>query len=131
MTDKVKYWFELSKYHMKTAEAMMETKRFLYVGFMCHQTIEKILKAYYEKINNDTPPFTHKLITLAKNSNIYTDMDDEFLEFLDLLDILEPLNIEARYPTDKNEIFKSLNEKKSKEVLIKTNRLFEWISQKL
>ncbi|WP_330636719.1 HEPN domain-containing protein [Acutalibacter sp.] len=27
------------------AKAMLETKRFLYVGFMCHQTIEKGLKA--------------------------------------------------------------------------------------
>jgi len=43
MTDKVKYWSDLSEYEYDTALAMMPTGRYLYVGFMCHQTIEKIL----------------------------------------------------------------------------------------
>ena len=37
--DKVKYWAEISDYDLDTAEAMFQTKRWLYVGFMCHQTI--------------------------------------------------------------------------------------------
>ena len=50
MNDNVKYWVEMSDYDFDTANAMLETKRYLYVGFMCHQTIEKILKAYWSKI---------------------------------------------------------------------------------
>jgi hypothetical protein len=38
---KIKYWIDLSDYDLETAEAMFQSKRFLYVGFMCHQTIEK------------------------------------------------------------------------------------------
>ena len=38
------YWIEMSDYDFDTAKAMLETKRYLYVAFMCHQTIEKILK---------------------------------------------------------------------------------------
>ena len=45
MKDKVTYWGEMSDYDFNTAGAMLETKRYLYVGFMCHQTIEKVLKA--------------------------------------------------------------------------------------
>ncbi|KAA6342067.1 hypothetical protein EZS27_010168 [termite gut metagenome] len=30
----------------ETAEVMLQNKRYLYVGFMCHQTIEKVFKAY-------------------------------------------------------------------------------------
>ncbi len=41
MDDKVKYWLELSDYDLGTALAMLNSKRYLYVGFMCHQTIEK------------------------------------------------------------------------------------------
>ena len=41
MVDKVAYWIELSDYDLETAKAMLDTKRFLYVGFMCHQVIEK------------------------------------------------------------------------------------------
>lgn len=45
MKDKVTYWGEMSDYDFDTAGPMLETKRYLYVGFMCHQTIEKVLKA--------------------------------------------------------------------------------------
>ena len=42
--DKAGYWFDGAEYDLQTAHAMLETRRFLYVGFMCHQTIEKSLK---------------------------------------------------------------------------------------
>lgn len=45
METKIKYWIELSDYDLETAEAMLLSKRYLYVGFMCHQTIEKAFKA--------------------------------------------------------------------------------------
>jgi len=48
--DKVKYWVDIANYDFDTAKAMLESKRFLYVGFMCHQTIEKILKAYLSPV---------------------------------------------------------------------------------
>ncbi|HNT28701.1 MAG TPA: HEPN domain-containing protein, partial [bacterium] len=42
--EKTAYWFEIAEYDLETARAMLKTKRYLYVGFMCHQTIEKALK---------------------------------------------------------------------------------------
>lgn len=51
MDKKIKYWIELAEYDIQTAKAMLETKRFLYVGFMCQQTIEKSLKAVIAKNN--------------------------------------------------------------------------------
>ena len=56
MQEKVKYWVDISDYGPETADAMLTTKRFLYVGFMSHQAIEKILKALYAKLNEETPP---------------------------------------------------------------------------
>ena len=47
MVDKIRYWAEFSDYDLDTAQAMLETRRFLYVGFMCHQVIEKALKARF------------------------------------------------------------------------------------
>jgi len=46
---KITYWIDLAEYDIVTATAMMKTKRYLYVGFMAHQAIEKILKAYFVK----------------------------------------------------------------------------------
>ena len=46
----------------------------------------------------------------------------------DFLDVISPLNIEARYPTQKQEIFESLN----KDNIIKeTEELVKWIRKKL
>jgi HEPN domain-containing protein len=50
MDSKIKYWIDLSDYDLDTAEAMLQSKRYLYVGFMCHQSIEKAFKAYYTKL---------------------------------------------------------------------------------
>lgn len=125
---RVCYWTEIAEYDLATAEAMLKTKRFLYVGFMCHQTIEKLLKAYYVSVFDTTPPYIHNLSRLANLSNLYQNMNEEQK---DLLDTLEPLNIEARYPTHKESILKSLNEEKSELLIIKTKELSRWIKSQL
>lgn len=66
MDKRVKYWIELSEYDLETAKAMLRSERYLYVGFMCHQTIEKAFKAYFTKIKSETAPFSHSLSYLAK-----------------------------------------------------------------
>ena len=48
---------------------MLNSKRYLYVGFMCNQVIEKIFKAYFVKVKGEQPPYTHKLIRLAEVKN--------------------------------------------------------------
>ena len=126
--DKVKYWIELSEYDYETAEAMLSSKRYLYVGFMCHQTIEKILKAYFTNQIAEVPPFTHSLSYLAKKCGLIDKLSEDQLNFLD---ILEPLNIEARYPSHKKRLMKSLNEARCLDILKKTKQLQEWIKQKL
>ncbi len=119
---------KLANYDFGTAKAMLKSKRFLYVGFMCNQVIEKMFKAYYVKIKNEQPPYTHKLVRLAEESNLYKIMSDEQKDFLDTI---SPLNIEARYPTQKNELFEALDKTKCKEIINKTKELIIWIKSKL
>jgi len=95
---KVKYWVEIVNYDLETAKAMLKTKRWLYVAFMCHQVVEKILKAYYADQKNALPPFIHNLFKLASVSNLHLLLSKDQLDFLDEL---EPLNIEAKYPSYK------------------------------
>ncbi|NQU80720.1 MAG: HEPN domain-containing protein [Bacteroidetes bacterium] len=128
MNDKVKYWIDLSDYDLDTALAMLQSKRYLYVGFMCHQTIEKILKAYFTNIKNETAPLSHSLSFLAKKGDFYNDFSDKQKDFIDQI---EPLNIEARYPSYKERLLKSLNEQKCREILNETKKLQEWIKAKL
>ena len=128
MNEKAKYWIDLSDYDFETAIAMMQTGRYLYVGFMCHQTIEKILKAYFSKFNSETVPFTHSLSYLAKKSDIYNRLPEEMKNFID---ILEPLNIEARYPSYKERLMKSLTKERCQSILDNTKLLKIWITERL
>ena len=89
-------------------------KRYLYVGFMSHQSIEKILKAYFVKINGESAPFSHSLSYIAKKAKIYEHFTEVQKRFLDML---EPMNIECRYPTHKEQLLKSLTEEKCREIL--------------
>lgn len=128
VTDKIKYWVDLSEYDLTTAKAMLKTRRFLYVGFMCHQSLEKLLKAAFIKSNSSSPPFTHSLIDLAKRASIYDEFTSEQKDFIDYM---QPLNIQARYPTNKEKIFKTLSNKKCEEIIKETKRLSKWIKMKL
>ena len=128
MDNKIKYWIELSQYDLETAEAMLNSKRYLYVGFMCHLTIEKAFKAYYTKFKYETAPYSHSLSYLAKKGEFYGFFSEEQKQFID---ILEPLNIEARYPSHKDRLLKSLTESRCVEILNKTKELQIWIKEKL
>ena len=128
MNDKVTYWIEMSDYDFDTAKAMLETKRYLYVAFMCHQTIEKILKAYWSKVLEEPPLKIHSLSRLAEKSGLDKDMSEEQTDFIDEL---EPLNIEARYPSYKERLMKSLTSDRCKELIEQTDKLRTWIKTTL
>jgi HEPN domain-containing protein len=124
--DKIKYWIDLSDYDLETAEAMLSTERFLYVGFMCHQAIEKIFKAHYCSSSDEPPPYSHNLSYISDKSGIDKILSDDFR---DLITILEPLNIEARYPTYKEMLLKSLTKSRCEEILKKTKELQSWVKK--
>ena len=123
MDDKALYWLELAEYDLDTARAMLETGRYLYVGFMCHQVIEKALKGVVSS-SGKTPPYIHNLSKLAELSGVYERLTDEQR---DLLDALEPLNIQARYPEEKDRIFSTLNADRCRALLVQTEELYRWI----
>ena len=126
--DKITHWIELSDYDLETAVAMLNTKRYLYVGFMCHQVIEKIFKAVYIKHKENTPPYVHKLVFIARQADFYDIFSEEQQTFIDQL---EPLNIKTRYLEYKQELAKRLTEAKCIEILEKTKNLQLWTKEKL
>jgi HEPN domain-containing protein len=96
---------------------------------MCHQTIEKILKAMHvAKFPSDTPPYTHNLLKLAQATGLYELMS---LDQKKIIAILEPLNIEARYPSKKKEILSTLNKERCELLIKQTEGLNQWIKAQL
>lgn len=128
MDRKVQYWHDISVYDLETALSMLETKRYLYVAFMCHQAVEKILKAYWQSQRTGLPPRTHNLSFLASESGIAEQMPDGFLNFIEEL---EPLNIESRYPSYREELLSSLTHDYCAIMIEKTKEVHSWIQTRL
>lgn len=128
MDEKVRYWIDIAEYDLETAKAMLESRRFLYVGFMCHQTIEKALKAYYQLIHEDMPPKKHNLFLLLEEIDLLSKLDEAQLKFLDMLN---PLNIQARYPEYRDKIIKTLSRERAADIIVQTEELLSWIKSEL
>ena len=125
--DKSDHWLLTANYDLETAKIMYKTKRWLYVIFMCHQTIEKSLKAVIAK-GGIFPPKTHnlnKLLELAQLNHILSKEQHDFIEEID------PFNIITRYPEDINELLSTLSKNKCNEILNKTEDFLKWIENKL
>ena len=128
INEKVQNWIDISDYDLETAEAMLETQRLLYVGFMCHQAVEKILKAYYEHKKSEEPPYTHNLVYLSDLNNIFGIMSEDQKN---LLSKLQPLNIRARYPSYKEKLFRELTSEVCKPLIAETKEFVKWVKKKL
>lgn len=126
--DKVKYWTEISDYDLETAEAMYSTGRWLYVGYMCHQTLEKIFKAYWSSKKVEPAPMSHSLFNIAQSCGLNALFSEEQMDFISEM---MPLNVEARYPSYKERISEGLSKDRCREILDKTKELQQWIKDRL
>lgn len=124
--EKKEYWLDIAYYDLVSAKAMLESRRFLYVGFLCHQVAEKCLKAYFWHTRKKEPPYSHNLLLLSEESK-FDELADE--EYFSLFNELMPLNIQARYPEDRELLLKALTVEKCRELYIKTKELYAWIQK--
>ena len=130
MNENIEYWIDLADYDIETAKAMLNTGRYLYVGFMCHQIIEKALKAVVTRdcAEGELPPKIHDLGKLAARSKLFDKMTDEQKIFIEYLN---PLNIEARYPEYKKRLLEMLTREKCEDIFAGTEALLCWIKKQL
>ena len=127
-TDKTTYWIDIADEDLEVAEDLFKTKRWLYVAFMCHQVIEKTLKAYWCGTQTTDPPYTHNHMRLAEGCGLYEQMDDEQRDFLDTI---TNYNIAARYPEDKEALSQTLTDSFCREMIDNTKQLQQWIKDNL
>ena len=130
MIDSVKYWLDLTDYDIKTAKVMLDGGRYLYVGFMCHQVIEKALKAVVARdcAEGEIPPKIHDLSKLAVKAKLFDLMSEKQQDFIE---DLNPLNIEARYPEYKEDIAAGLTKENCRELIKGTEEMLCWIKEQL
>ena len=122
-----KKWLERARYDLVTAEAMLKARRYLYVAYMCQQSIEKILKAIIVESGGKVFP-THNLTRLAEEAKVYVEIGQKKQDFLA---DLTPFAIEARYGDYRKSLSEIVDRKKSVKYLATTKETFKWLKKKL
>ncbi len=123
----VGHWVERSKYDLDTAKVMLDTGRYLYVAYMCQQTIEKMLKAIIAHQGKENFPI-HNLNRLAEIASISNELTSEQFNFLAEL---TPYHIEARYGDYKESLSEIINDKEAEQIYRKTKGIYKWLYQKM
>jgi HEPN domain-containing protein len=127
LPERVRKWLKRVEYDMQTAEAMLQTKRFIYAIFMCQQAIEKCFKAMIASQGREILPL-HNLRRLAEVSAVTGELtDDQLLK----LDFLSQYYINARYKEDIEELSRGITEEFSKNIIDFSKEMIEWIAKRI
>lgn len=121
-------WLDIVTEDLSVAELLFNNGHWLYTGFMCHQVIEKTLKAYWCVCRDDDPPYLHDHKKIAQGCGLYTKMSEEQIDFIE---DIKPMNIEARYQETKDAVARMLDRETTAAILNKTKQMHTWIQEKL
>ena len=126
--DIVQAWLSQVHEDISAAECLLQGGHWLYVAFLCHQAIEKVLKAYYIANNDDDPPYIHSHGRLLEICGLTEEISSENLRFIDFM---VPMYIKARYPVQKLAAARLLNKDTCLHIINKTKELIQWIEERL
>ena len=116
-------WAEQGRYDLDTAQAMMQSGRYVYVLFCCQQAVEKMLKGVIAKLTQEMPPRIHNLMQLAKRAGLEPDAEQSLL-----MRELSEYYIQSRYPEEIDPLSSSLGHEIAHQTLQRTERTVEWLS---
>ena len=125
MRDEIKNLIEQANKDLEVAEKNFNIKEYYITAFLCQQSVEKYLKAFFIIKNGRSPGPTHSLIYLAKETMIPKD-------FYNFLGDLSPEFITTRYPDIAGTApYKLYYLDKVKSYLIKSKELIKWIESQI
>ncbi len=123
LQEHIDYWLKSAAHDLASAETLFQNSRNDWCLFLGHLVIEKIMKAFFVRDNqNHTPPFTHNLSVLASHTNLKLTAEQEAF----LLE-LNQFNIRARYPDYKFEFYKKCTPEFTEHYFTKIKDLYQWL----
>lgn len=122
----ISYWIESSDNDFRTMNHLFEKKDYNWALFVGHLIIEKLLKAYYVKNVDNTPPFIHNLLKLAEKSKIELSEEQK-----DILDTVSTFNLRSRYEDYKLEFYKMCSKRFTTKWIKKITEFRKWIKEQL
>ena len=115
-----------ARYDLRTAQAMVRTKRYRYVIFCSQQAIEKCLKALIAARTGKMPPRIHDLERLADVAGVTLSLEDKRFFLL-----LTQFYIESRYASPASGKTRITRAATAREVLRQTRKAMEWLRSML
>lgn len=113
-----------AQYDLQTAEAMLNSEKFVYVVFMCHLSVEKMLKAIVAEVTKRAPPKTHNLIYLIKLGVVNFPR-----ELFDFVTKINNASIVTRYPEDFSKLLDVYSKSVVQEYLAKTKEVIQCLEK--
>jgi HEPN domain-containing protein len=116
-------WANRARYDLETAQAMLDSERFLYVLFCCQQAVEKMLKGVIAARTGEFPPRLHNLMQLAKHAGLEPDTRQARL-----MRELSEYYVQSRYPEQIEAAFSEVPRETAREALDQTEAMVQWLS---
>ncbi|NLI93522.1 MAG: HEPN domain-containing protein [Peptococcaceae bacterium] len=124
--EKFEYWLDIARYDLETAEAMLTSKRWLYVVFMCQQAIEKLAKGLYIIYIDDEVPRIHNINAIISkySDKLVEKVDEDTKEFFR---VLSSYYLNNRYPEYITHVSTQISESEANRILLKSKEVFAWL----
>ncbi len=125
MREEAKAWWNQGEHDLNAARRLFEAEIFFACAFLCHQAVEKWLKAVYIELRRELPPKTHNLVELGKLLEVPEPVMHE-------LRLLNPEYVASRYPDAANGIpADNYDGPKAERLLAGAERVREWATSVL
>ena len=123
----IEYWLKGANRDWETVNVLFNAGQYHFSLFVCHLSLEKLLKALWVKDNaENTPPFSHNLEYIA-NQTQYNFSNDE----IDFFRVVNAWNIEARYEDFKDNFYKRSTKEYTKTQIEKIENIRECLLKEL
>ena len=124
MRDDTRNWIASAEYDLETAQDMFDKGRYVYVVFMCHLALEKMLKAHVTEVTQEEAAKTHSLVYLVRKAGLRPSK--EMAGFLgDITNESAP----TRYPGDAGEPLAKYTREVGESCLRSTREAFKWLRE--
>lgn len=124
MRDDTRNWIACAEYDLETARHMFETGRHIYVIFMCHLALEKLLKAHVTEAIQAEPAKTHNLMYLVRKAGLEVPS-----EMLDFVGKLSNASVPTRYPDDFSKLLGDYPRQLAEHYMKSTEEVFRWLKE--
>ncbi len=126
MNEYMEFWMDSSDDDFQAMMHLFEKGDNTWSLFVGHLVLEKLLKAWYIKVNSKPAPLIHDLVRLAEKGNLILDDKQK-----DILDTISTFNIRGRYDDYKREFHKKCSDAYTKEWIHNIKEFREWIKKRL